>query len=80
MEYVARKLKDLTGTVHGKWTVLKRGPNHPDNNKVMYECLCRCGFKALVNAQSLREGTSRSCGCSRFEYAKLNKETLNGME
>lgn len=50
---------DLTGNRFGKWTVLEYvGKRH-------WKCLCDCGTIKDVNADSLRQGRSTSCGCNR---------------
>lgn len=33
----------------------------------MWSCICTCGTERRVKTQSLREGTSTSCGCSHRE-------------
>lgn len=38
--------------------------------KLHYMCICDCGKSCLVNAQNLRRGMARSCGCLRAEIRK----------
>ena len=56
------RTKDLTGQVFGRWMVLKRAPDNVPS-RVMWLCLCECGEKRSVIANSLRRGLSVSCGC-----------------
>lgn len=56
------RIKDLTGQVFGRWTVLKRAPNNI-YGRVAWLCLCECGEKRTVLASSLRQRVSISCGC-----------------
>ena len=39
--------------------------------EVYYECTCRCGTVRYVRRNSLRNGTTRSCGCSSRAWMKL---------
>ena len=60
------KLKDLTGNVYGRLTVLRRGDYDRWGN-ILWVCRCECGTNKSINGGSLRSGNSQSCGC-------LNKE------
>ena len=56
---------DLTGQRFGRWVVLYRGADveekgHP---RVRWHCRCDCGVERDVAPNSLKNGTSRSCGC-----------------
>lgn len=72
------KLIDLTGQRFGRLTVLGRAPSHVTYTlqpyggatyecKTMWHVRCDCGTEKDVEAQSLRRGYSRSCGCLRRE-------------
>ena len=66
---------DLTGQQFGRWTVIDRGADHftkSGTRLTMWNCVCECGTPKVVSTQSLRKGTSTSCGC----YAKENKSRL----
>lgn len=54
------KLIDLTGQCFGNWTVIER-----DKTKqgTYWLCQCKCGTIKSVRGVSLRNGTSKSCGC-----------------
>lgn len=56
---------DLTGLRFGKLTVLKREGTR--NRQSLWECKCDCGGRTLSLSNSLRDGKSKSCGCSRIE-------------
>lgn len=71
------EFKDLTGKVFGVWTVVERAPNRvtsSGNTFTVWKCVCNCGTKRDVVANSLLSGRSTSCGCatktSRAECAK----------
>lgn len=60
------KLIDLTGSKHGKLTVLRRSDVHitkSGQKKTMWLCKCDCGNTTIVNSQDLRSGHTKSCGC-----------------
>jgi len=56
----------LIGQKFGKWTVLKRDTSRPR----YYICKCECGKVKSVFGGSLKQGTSRSCGCEKIENTK----------
>lgn len=60
---VPRKLTyDLTGKQIGHWTVLQQAPGRR-NGDILWDCKCSCGRAKQVCSRSLRQGTSKSCGC-----------------
>lgn len=61
---------DLTGQRFGRWTVINRAPDHftkSGNRITMWNCICDCGNEKAVIANSLRKGTTFSCGCYSAE-------------
>lgn len=58
---------DLSNQVFGKWTVLDRTdkPTTTTVRGTRWLCRCECGTEKVVNGRSLRDGTSRSCGCGQ---------------
>lgn len=66
------KIKDLTGEVFGKLTVMKKHDKRDQNNRILWDCLCECGKKCIINGNHLTRGSrggsgipTRSCGCLR---------------
>lgn len=54
---------DLTGKVFGYWNVICK-----DQEKRGYwKCKCKCGVEKSVSGKSLRNGSSKSCGCYQKE-------------
>ncbi len=53
--------EDLTGKQFGLWQVVRCVPN---TKPIRWECFCQCGIKRSVAGNSLRSGTSKSCGCT----------------
>ena len=63
------KLIDLTGMQFGWLTVvgldhMKRIDGH---NRPFWKCLCKCGQYTVVTSNSLKNGSTRSCGCYKKE-------------
>lgn len=54
--------KDMTGWVFGQLTAVCR---ERGTHRVSWRCRCECGNELVVNANSLRQGLTRSCGCLR---------------
>lgn len=67
--------KDLTGQKIGRWTVMYATDKRTKNRQILYHCKCECGNEKDVNADTLRRGESKSCGCLNLE---LVKERLAG--
>lgn len=58
-------LKDLTGQIFGKLTVLERDSSKPMGKACFayWKCQCACGNIVSVRGDHLRNGTTKSCGC-----------------
>lgn len=58
-----RSLKyDLTGKIFGKLEVTGLSKVRL-SNRITWDCICECGKKTKVLSQSLRDGSTKSCGC-----------------
>lgn len=72
---------DLTGKKFGRWTVIKRSDNQYTVAE-RWDCLCECGTEKSVIGSSLKNGTSKSCGCycteSRFNSQRHLTHGLTG--
>lgn len=65
-------IRDLTGQVFGRLTVLSRAPNDCTGH-VRWLCKCKCGTEKIVNKDALLSGATVSCGCYNKEvHTKLN--------
>ncbi len=63
------KSKNLVGEKFGQWIVIElvRFRRNPGEAKIRaWRCLCSCGQYGNVTGWSLRNGTSRSCGCKKY--------------
>lgn len=71
------KFIDMTGWVmseHGvpdsRLTVLSRADDHiseSGNHSIVWNCICQCGESCIAYGQSLKRGTTLSCGCYNRE-------------
>jgi len=59
-------LRDLTGLIFNKLTVLHRDEN-PINKNVHYICKCECGNTKSILGSNLTTGDIQSCGCMGSE-------------
>ena len=71
--------KDLTGQKFNKLTVLKlnhiekffRNNRKRFENKYFWLCKCECGNEKVIEGKSIRNGATKSCGCSKKENMKI---------
>lgn len=62
---------DLAGAIYGRLTIIRvSGSNKHGAKKVL--CMCSCGKEKEVMLNSLRIGTTKSCGCLRKELLVKN--------
>jgi hypothetical protein len=74
---MARPLKrDLTGLRFGKIRVLKREGSA--GGQATWLCRCDCGKIAVKNGSALNRGYTKSCGCLRGEFNRIER-TTHGM-
>ena len=68
---------DLTGLRYERWTVLEYMPTVRKDGKLRsaYLCRCECGNEAVIDANNLTRGKSKSCGCLRNELQSLKQRT-----
>lgn len=74
------KLIDLTSQRFGRLTVVERASNAFRGNGlplVRWKCLCDCGQRCTILANSLRMQRTLSCGCFLKEIAKVRGSTIN---
>jgi hypothetical protein len=69
-----RAIKDLTGKVFGKLTVLHLVKD-PSKKRTRWFCSCKCGKDKIVDGSELKRGNTKSCGCLYKEIGlKYKKE------
>jgi hypothetical protein len=75
----SRPLIDLTGKRFGRWQVI--GPREKRNGVSVWLSRCDCGKEEWPSGQSLRNGTSRSCGClARERISRRHLKDLSGKQ
>lgn len=65
------KLIDMTGEKYNSWTVLEK-VNNPNRKGTYWRCQCECGTIKEIAAPTLRNGSSKSCGCQKAIKARTN--------
>lgn len=71
-ESLSSRIKDETGTRHGRLMVLRyagRSGGKPKHPKFL--CICDCGSELEVTGTNLRQGHTQSCGCLQRERTSL---------
>ncbi len=72
-----RPMKDLTGMVFERLTVVREVDRLQNCIESCWECECSCGGKIVRPGSQLRNGTTRSCGCLHREVIR-RKRTPKG--
>lgn len=57
---------DLAGKKFGKLSVIRRVRVRTGAGGIRWECICDCGKKHITSGASIRQGRSKSCGCSQL--------------
>jgi hypothetical protein len=74
------RFEDLTGRRFGRLTTIRRETSGV--LKPRWQCICDCGQVALVEANCLTRGYTKSCGCLRREngvaMAKIRAKSNRG--
>lgn len=74
------KEDDMIGKKFGLLTVIERTDNYifPNGDSVIaYNCRCDCGNSKVIPKRSLKNGSTKSCGCIHTEIVrKLGKSNI----
>ena len=75
-------LIDMTGKKFGRLTVIEVTAERSSQGYVKWLCRCGCGNTCVIEGSNLRNGNSRSCGCSRKFNPKMifNHKTYSDEE
>ena len=69
---------DLTGKKFGRLTVIKKSKQtYGKRNKIMWYCICDCGEQVTILGESLKSGTTTSCGCHYIETRGVESKKEN---
>lgn len=63
---------DLTGQQFGRLKVLEY--KGIDKKGSYWKCQCSCGKIVICSADNLQRGKTKSCGCYRDDYKKINMD------
>lgn len=72
------KVINEAGNTFGQWKVIARAENKKDGS-ARWLCVCACGTERAVSANTLREGTTLSCGCA-LKTLRKESRSLNTIE
>ncbi len=67
------RIRDLTGMVFGRLSVLERDENSK-TGQIRWKCICTCGNIKTVQASNLKNGAAPSCGCLKKEVLSRKKK------
>ena len=73
-----QKSKVFAGDTFGRLTVLSREPSK-GLGIAEWRCQCSCGSIVVTSAGRLGSGSSKSCGCHRYEAHSIRTIDLTGM-
>jgi len=66
------KVVNILGQKFGRLLVLEEHSERTPNGHKKYVCQCDCGGTHITSGESIRRGSSKSCGCLRKEYKPNN--------
>lgn len=66
------KVVNIIGQKFGRLLVIKEFSERTPNGHKKYVCNCDCGNTHITSGESIRKGSSKSCGCLRREYKSSN--------
>lgn len=67
---------DITGQRFGRLVAIKRVENSA-SGQTRWLCKCDCGNEIIVQRYALQHGNTKSCGCFRKEFGKVQHATHN---
>lgn len=77
-------IKDLTGMIFNKWTVINRAEDKISGKakviKRYWHCRCECGTERDVCEYTLTHFTSKNCGCRRGDSIRGTNRKYNRYE
>jgi hypothetical protein len=66
-------MQDLTGQKYNRLTITSF--SHIKDRNYYWNCKCACGNESVVNANALKRGTTKSCGCWHKELGPVRRFT-----
>jgi hypothetical protein len=71
------KSKSLVGKTFHRLTVESEVPDKRQKGKKLWNCLCSCGSRTIVQTDKLKSGGIKSCGCFHTERQQHRWDTLD---
>lgn len=68
-------IKDITGQRFGRLFVVKMVDDRTKCGEIKYLCKCECGNEKIIVGTSLKNGSSKSCGCILSEETSRRSRT-----
>lgn len=62
---MSKSVKDITGFKFNRLTVISF--SHVKNEAAYWNCICDCGNKKVICGSSMKNGSTKSCGCLHIE-------------
>lgn len=73
-------IKNRKDVEYGLLTAIREA-GHDKANKLLWECLCKCGKTVYVRANNLASGNTTSCGCTKFHgYQEISLGYWNSLK
>lgn len=63
---------DLSGQTFGSWLVLRKSDRIGRSRQIYWVCKCECGAVKDVLQLTLRNGSSKSCGCTAKDWCRIH--------
>lgn len=61
---------DVSGKVFNFLTAIEI-IKKPNNKRIFWKCICKCGKETIVDSAALRSGHTKSCGCYKIDEATI---------
>lgn len=65
---------DLTGQQFGSLIVIERVGKY--RTSIIWSCKCDCGNITQILSNALRRGSTKSCGCTQYDWLKERKPSM----
>lgn len=75
---MGKPIIDMTGFKSNRWTVISEAqkPSEANQTGKFWNCVCECGTKRIVYGETIRSGSSKSCGCLKSEKSAVAMKAM----
>ena len=69
---------NMIGLKSNRWTVVSEAtkPINAKQTGKFWNCICECGTTKIVYGETIRSGSSKSCGCLKIEKSAVAMKTM----